>query len=248
MKRPASLISISALTRFVIRFERRPMVFLLRTLVSVLIPVVVVAGVIFGLAGRWDVWNVWAYAGIFVVLSFLQTLAIYRKSPDLLKERFKPAALGRLRWTTHRAFLVVSILQWSIAGLDQRFHWSDIVPPAGVLAGLVIFAIGWGLLTWSTSVNPFFSPEIRIQADRGQRVISNGPYTIVRHPGYANILLGVIACGLALNSLLAIIPAVIYGAITVRVTAIEDRMLHDELAGYADYAAKVCYRLIPGIW
>jgi protein-S-isoprenylcysteine O-methyltransferase Ste14 len=103
-------------------------------------------------------------------------------------------------------------------------------------------------MTWSASVNPFFSPEIRIQAGRGQRVISKGPYTIVRHPGYASILLGVIACGLALNSLLAIIPAVIYLAVTVRQTMIEDRMLRDELAGYADYAAKVRYRLILGVW
>jgi len=70
----------------------------------------------------------------------------------------------------------------------------------------------------------------------------------VRHPGYASSLLWVAAGGLALNSLLSIIPALIYLAITVRVTAIEDQMLRDELAGYAEYAAKVRYRLIPGIW
>jgi protein-S-isoprenylcysteine O-methyltransferase Ste14 len=70
----------------------------------------------------------------------------------------------------------------------------------------------------------------------------------VRHPGYATILLASLANGLALNSLLSIIPAAIYLVITVRVTAIEDRMLHDELAGYSDYAAIVRYRLIPGIW
>jgi protein-S-isoprenylcysteine O-methyltransferase Ste14 len=228
--------------------RRRPIMYLLLNLVAVMILGVVSAGVIFVLAGRWDVWNVWAYAGIFVVSGFFQTLAIYRKSPDLLKERLKPAAPARVRWTTSRAFFVLSILQWSIAGLDQRFHWSDIVPPAGVVAGLVIFAIGWGLLTWSASVNPFFSPAVRIQADRGQRLISKGPYTILPHPGYASILLSVVASGVALNSLLAIIPAVIYGAITVRVTAIEDRMLRDELAGYAEYAANVRYRLIPGLW
>jgi len=128
--------------------------------------------------------------------------------------------------------------------VDQRFHWSDILP----LAGLVIFAIGWGLAAWSASVNPFFSPAVRIQEERGQRVISEGPYAILRHPGYAGILLSTETGGLALNSLLAIIPALIYLAVTVRVTAIEDQILRDELAGYADYAAKVRYRLIPGIW
>jgi protein-S-isoprenylcysteine O-methyltransferase Ste14 len=105
-----------------------------------------------------------------------------------------------------------------------------------------------GLFIWSGLVNPFFSPEVRIQADVGQRVISEGPYAIVRHPGYATGLLYVFAAGLALNSLLSIIPAIIYAAITVRVTAIEDQMLRDELAGYSDYAAIVRYRLIPGIW
>jgi len=209
---------------------------------------VIPAVLIFGLAGRWDLWNVWAYVGIGVVLFTFQTLALYRKNPDLLKERMKSGAPGRVRWTVGRASPALSILQWSIAGLDQRFHWSDIVPPAGVVAGLVIYAIGWGLFTWAALVNPFFSPEVRIQSDRGQRVISGGPYAIVRHPGYATNLLSVVASAAALNSLLSIIPAVIFLAVTVRVTAIEDQMLHDELAGYADYGAKVPYRLIPGMW
>jgi len=205
------------------------------------------AGLVFGLAGRWDLWNVWAYAGIVVVSLTFQTLAVYRKSPDLLKERMKPGTRGR-DLPLRLAYNVMFIVHWGIAGLDQRFHWSDVVPQAGVVAGLVIDAIGLGLLTWAALVNPFFSPEVRIQADRGQRVISAGPYAIVRHPGYATILLSVLATGLALNSLLSILPALIYLAVTVRVTAIEDQMLHDELAGYADYAAQVRYRLLPGIW
>jgi protein-S-isoprenylcysteine O-methyltransferase Ste14 len=223
------------------------MFLLLNLLVIVLLFGAISPTVIFGLAGRWDVWNVWAYAGISVVSLAFQTLAIYRQSPDLLKARMKEAG-GRVRLRADRAFVVLSISQWIIAGLDQRFHWSDSVPLVGVVAGLVIVAIGWGLTTWSVWVNPFFSPAVRIQAERGQRVISTGPYAIVRHPGYATILLCLVASAVALNSLLSIIPAVIYLAVTVRQTAIEDRMLHDELAGYADYAAKVRYRLIPGVW
>jgi len=79
-------------------------------------------------------------------------------------------------------------------------------------------------------------------------VISEGPYAIVRHPGYAGQLLFFVASGVALNSLLLIIPLVIGGSFLIHRTAIEDRMLHDELAGYAHYAAKVRYRLIPGVW
>ena len=223
------------------------MFLLLNLLVVVVLFGAISPAVIFGLAGRWDLWNVWAYAGISVISLAFQTLVIYRQSPDLLKARMMESG-GRVRWTAHHAFVVLSILQWSIAGLDQRFHWSDSIPSAGLVAGLVIVAIAWGLTTWSVWVNRFFSPAVRIQADRGQRVISTGPYAIVRHPGYATILLCMVASAVALNSLLSIIPAVIYMAVTVRQTMIEDRMLRDELAGYADYAAKVRYRLIPGIW
>jgi protein-S-isoprenylcysteine O-methyltransferase Ste14 len=206
------------------------------------------AVLIFVLAGRWDLWNVWAFAGILVVWFSFQGLAASRASFGLLKERINPATRGR-DVALRIGGLVMLVLPWSIAGLDQRFHWSDIVPLAGVVAGLVICAIGLGLYAWSLLVNPFFILATRIQADRGQRVISAGPYAIVRHPGYAGSLLIVVAGGLALNSLLSIIAAVIVmAAFLPRLTAAEDRMLHDELAGYADYAAKVRYRLLPGIW
>ena len=79
-------------------------------------------------------------------------------------------------------------------------------------------------------------------------MINEGPYAIVRHPGYAGNLLAMVASAAALNSLLSLIPAAIFLANVVNVTAIEDRMLQDELPGYADYAAKVRFRLIPGVW
>jgi len=222
--------------------------YLLQNLVAVVFFGLLPAVVLCALAGHWDLWNVWATAGIFIAWFTFQTLAIYRKSPDILKERMKLGTGGRVRFPVGLAFVVVNMLQWIIAGLDQRFHWSDVVPTTGVVAGIVIFAIGWGLFTWSALVNPFFSPEVRIQTDRGQKVIYEGPYSIVRHPGYTTNILSVVASGLALNSLLLIIPAIIFAAVTVRVTAIEDQMLRDELAGYAEYAAKVRYRLIPGVW
>ena len=86
--------------------------YLLLNLITFTILGGVAAGVIFGLAGRWDLWNVWAYVGALVVLLSIGTLLDYRKSPDLLKERFKPAAPGRVQWTTSRAFPMVSLLQW----------------------------------------------------------------------------------------------------------------------------------------
>ncbi len=223
--------------------------YLFRNLVTLIIVGLVPAVVLCALAGRWDVWNAWVTAGIFIALLAFQSVALYRKSPAILQERMQLlTGGGRVRWPLGLAAPVVTLVQFSIAGLDQRFHWSNTVPPAGVVAGIVLFAIGWGLFTWSALVNPFFSPEVRLQAERGQRVIHEGPYAIVRHPGYATNLLAVVATGLALNSLLSLLPAVLFAALTVRVTAIEDRMLREELAGYAAYATKVRYRLVPGLW
>jgi len=206
----------------------------------------VAAGVIFGLAGRWDLWNVWAFIGLNVVLLSFVALVEYRSNPDLLKEGSEPIAPGHVRWSRIPGML--TILQWIIAGLDQRFHWSTVIPASLILTGLVIFALSWGLGAWARSVNPFFSPTIRIQEERGQRVISAGPYAIVRHPGYVGFLLSLVGTSLALNSLLSILSVFIAVPVITQMTVFEDRMLQNGLAGYADYAAKVRYRLIPGIW
>ncbi len=205
------------------------------------------AVLMFSLSGRWGLWNVWAYAAIYAAVFSFQDLALFRTNRDMLKERYRPSTAGSGQPLVI-AGLAVLILHWSIAGLDQRLHWSDVVPPAGVVAGLVICAGGLGLFAWSMLVNPFFSSQVRIQSDRGQRVIGAGPYAIVRHPGYAGQLLFAVASGVALNSLFAVIVLVIAFLPLFRRTMVEDRMLHDELPGYADYAAKVRYRLIPGIW
>jgi protein-S-isoprenylcysteine O-methyltransferase Ste14 len=113
---------------------------------------------------------------------------------------------------------------------------------------LAIFAFALAFFVWAILVNRFFSTAVRIQSDRGHHVITNGPYAIVRHPGYAGGVLAFVASALALNSLLVIVPAAIMLAVFVVRTADEDRMLQRELAGYADYSAKVRYRLIPGVW
>jgi protein-S-isoprenylcysteine O-methyltransferase Ste14 len=223
-------------------------------LLRLLVETIVIAGVlpavlIFSIAGRWDLWNVWAYVGILTILFCYHIVALYRKNPDLLKEREKPPSHGRAWWTITITPAVMYILQPIVAGLDHRYHWSDIIPLGGVIAGLVIVVIGLSLLTWAMFVNPFFSGAIRIQADRGQRVIHEGPYAFLRHPGHAGGILAFLAAALALNSLLSILPVVVIMVpIVVYRTIVEEQMLRDELAGYADYAAKVPYRLIPGIW
>jgi protein-S-isoprenylcysteine O-methyltransferase Ste14 len=97
-------------------------------------------------------------------------------------------------------------------------------------------------------VNKFFEPFVRIQTDRGHRVIDTGPYALVRHPGYVFGYLSFLGIPLALGSLWALIPAILTGSLLVLRTIWEDQMLREELPGYKEYAQRVRYRLVPGIW
>jgi protein-S-isoprenylcysteine O-methyltransferase Ste14 len=96
--------------------------------------------------------------------------------------------------------------------------------------------------------NRFFSIAVRIQTDRGHRLVSSGPYRSVRHPGYLGMSVAGPASVLALGSWLALVPALLYALLIVRRAALEDRYLRTELDGYAAFAARVRYRLIPGVW
>jgi len=168
--------------------------------------------------------------------------------PDLLRERMRPG--GRALPLGLRLFTAVMFVHWSVAGLDcGRFHFSDSVAPWLQAAAFVVFAIGYALAFWAMAVNRFFSSVVRIQSDRGQYVVTSGPYAYVRHPGYGAGILIVLASGVALGSWLAAIvitaaslPFLLYRTVT------EDRVLTVELAGYADYANRVPWRLLPKIW
>ena len=207
--------------------------------------VVAAAAVLFAAAGTVAIQGFWVYLAIFSVIMIVSFAAL---DPGLLRERMRPG--GQKPPLALRVFSLVLFMHWIVAGLDRgRFHWSDNVP--GWLQGvcLLTFAAGYALALWAMRVNRFFSSVIRIQTDRGQHVVTTGPYAFVRHPGYAAWLLIIVASGPALGSWLAAalvvifsLPFLLYRAIT------EDLILQVELAGYSDYAARVRWRLIPGIW
>ena len=206
-----------------------------------------IGGILFAAAGRIDLPFFWAYLGVIAGFSLLAMLTV---SPELLQERTKPAAGGRDNLTFLRVVAGLTFAgQWIIAGLDVgRFHGSDAVPPWLQGLGLAGVAGFFGVWYWAMRVNPFFSAAVRIQADRGHHVVSSGPYRCVRHPGYATFIVLGVGGPLALGSWWATVPHLAAVALFVRRAALEDRMLQNELAGYADYAGTVRYRLIPGIW
>jgi protein-S-isoprenylcysteine O-methyltransferase Ste14 len=116
------------------------------------------------------------------------------------------------------------------------------------MTALVLFAAALGLTTWAMNTNRFFSPVIRIQRERGHHLITTGPYRYIRHPGYLAAVISWVFGSFALGSWWAMVPAGVCILILLRRTIIEDRFLHAELAGYAEYARTVRYRWVPGVW
>jgi protein-S-isoprenylcysteine O-methyltransferase Ste14 len=125
--------------------------------------------------------------------------------------------------------------------------WSD-VPPWVVATGYILLIGGVAITAWAQAVNPFFEPGVRIQTERAQRVITSGPYRVVRHPGYSAAIALFIGIPLALASWWALLPAALATALLVVRTSLEDRLLGAELPGYDAYASRTRYRLLPGVW
>jgi protein-S-isoprenylcysteine O-methyltransferase Ste14 len=135
-----------------------------------------------------------------------------------------------------------------VAGLDERLGWSPEISLGVQVGGLAVVALGCLLSGWAMLVNRFFSAVVRIQSDRGHSVVSTGPYRLVRHPAYVGGMVVYLATGPALVSLWALVPGLLVTILLAVRTALEDRTLRGELPGYEEYASRVRYRLIPGIW
>ncbi len=203
---------------------------------------------LFGSAGRWDWPNAWVLLGLNFAASLTGT-ALLSRNPGLRAERHNVKA-GK-NWDKPIVgvmVLVGPVATWITAGLDTRFHWSDGMPRAAFIAGVVVAVLSAALIAWAMHTNKFFSAVVRIQKDRGHVVVTSGPYRFVRHPGYTGMAAFTLATPLILNSRWAFVPAVATAAVTGLRTLLEDRTLHNELEGYADYARRVRYRLVPPIW
>jgi len=139
------------------------------------------------------------------------------------------------------------LLMFTGAGLD--FRWHGLRFPIWVtIAGLLVALAGVAVTATAMYANRFFASTVRIQTDRGQVVVSDGPYGIVRHPGYVGMALSYLCMPVALGSVWALLPAVLTVLLLVFRTVLEDRTLQKELSGYSQYAESVPYRLLPGIW
>lgn len=229
--------------------ERAPRRLALRIALGVVSMVVFVA-VFFLIAGRIDWLAGWAYLGLTVCGQGVSVLYLWRKDPELLRRR---AEMGEGTKTWDKACLglfgTACMAIVLVAALDAgRFGWSA-MPVWLWPVGAVLYAFFFVLITWAMAANTFFEKTVRIQHDRGHRVIDSGPYRFVRHPGYLAVLVGfLLPPPLLLGSWWAMIPAFVGAALLIVRTVLEDRTLRRELPGYKDYAQRVRYRLVPGVW
>jgi protein-S-isoprenylcysteine O-methyltransferase Ste14 len=221
----------------------------MRTFAVSVVGFALVVAVIFWPAGTLDWAAGWIYVALITANMALTVAYVRRVNPELIARRLQIGE-GTKHWDRiwSAIFRPLFVVIHVVAGLDAvRYEWSAM--PAWLWPlGAMLFVGGMGLVMWSMGVNRFFETNVRIQTDRGHRVIDTGPYAIVRHPGYVGFLGWTFAVPLLLGSWWAFVPAAAAAVGLLIRTAMEDRTLADELTGYAEYSERVPFRLIPGVW
>ncbi len=210
--------------------------------------VIFIAIILFISAGRWDWQKAWLFLIIYQVGVITSAMVAFRLNPEVINER------GRIAKDTKSwdkiivsIYTILSVVTFVIAGLDERYHWSY-VPLWLIIAGCIGLVLGLLLTIWVMTSNAFLSTTVHIQKERGHKVATTGPYHFVRHPMYAGSLLMFWAIPMILGSWMALIPSAANAILFVVRTYLEDKTLQVELPGYADYAQRTRFRLIPGIW
>lgn len=204
---------------------------------------------VFGPVGRLDWLPGWLFIATLVIGFAVSGLVLAVVNPVIYRARSRFQA-GTQKWdlVLLAVILPAMVAEIPLGTLDSgRMHWSAMPFWVVVLGhGLILVAIAG--TAWAQAVNPFFEPGVRLQKEREQRVISNGPYALVRHPGYTAAIMLFIGIALALASWWALVPAALASGLLVLRTSWEDKLLQSGLPGYADYAQRVRFRLLPGIW
>ena len=205
---------------------------------------------LFPSAGRLDWFRGWISIAFWSAGMTAFILIVSRCNPTLLaaRQKWRHKDTKRFDKIFLAAFLPLVLMQPVLAGLDAvRYRWSS-MPFGFVYPGAVLFVLGVALMAWAMAVNPFAESTVRIQTDRGQCVITSGPYSRVRHPMYVGFILMYLGAPLIWGSVWALVVSGVIAIELIWRTALEDRTLRRELSGYGDYAARTRYRLLPGLW
>lgn len=217
-------------------------------ILSSYIGVVIIAGIIFLAGGKLLYWQ----AQLYLLLAVLGTTLTHVLAPsgsNIAAQRARNAKAGEAwdRRILGLSFLL-TIITFVVAGLDSgRFGWSRPMPLGLTIAGAAIMIAGQLIFALARRENAFFSSTVHIESERAHVVCSTGPYTIVRHPGYAGMILSLIGFPLVLGSYWSFIPVAASVALLVVRANLEDRFLQERLAGYREYSRAVTYKLLPFI-
>ena len=220
--------------------------------IGVILTYLLMALVLLACGGDPGWWQGWLYSVWLVAIGIGSRIIAEKRHPGIMAERGR---LGRDQnvkaWDKILAPLMAISITFPlliVAGLDHRFGWSPEFPTWLVILCFILIIVGYSFATWAIAENRFFSVMMRIQLERGHQVCDSGPYRIVRHPGYAGNILPLPGIAMALSSVWTFIPALAALLIIVIRTRLEDRALQEELRGYKEYASRVRYKLIPGIY
>ena len=218
-----------------------------RAVGATLASALVFAALLFGVYGslRWPM--AWAFLAWYALYA-LAGLALLPRA--LIEERSRiPADVERADLArAGLALLFLFPVTLAASALDVRAATAPALPPALRAAACAVFVAGYAFSLWAAHVNPFFSAAVSIQRERGHHVVDRGPYAIVRHPGYAGPMLAHLALPLALGSTLGLAPALLGCGLLALRAVYEERRLARELPGYAEYAARVRFRILPRVW
>jgi protein-S-isoprenylcysteine O-methyltransferase Ste14 len=186
---------------------------------------------------------------LYLIVSVIAGALMLLGHQDTLSERGKKQKNTK-NWDKVLLPILVLLVYFGIylvAGLGNRFHWGRL-PMECFYAGIILYLVSSVFTVWPVLENRHFESTSRIQEDRGQAVITSGPYRIIRHPGYAGIVIWAIASCLMFGTLAVGIAGFVIIVIIFIRTYMEDKMLKNELAGYLEYSQTVKYRLIPFVW
>ena len=197
-------------------------------------------------------WQAWLYSLLIVAAGAGSRMWAERRHPGMTAERQNVEIIQSAKtWDKVLAPLMAVSLVYPVAivaGLDHRYEWSGEFPLWLDLVGIALIAAGYAFASWALAENRFFYSVVSIRTDRGHAVCDTGPYRFVRHPGYAGNIVALFGIVLALDSAWTLVPVALALIISVTRTVLEDRTLQDELPGYRDYARRVRFRLIPGVF
>lgn len=196
-------------------------------------------------AGTLDYWQLYLYCGVLFLPMFFVLQYFWRRNPEFLERRMKSKENIGTQRKLIGASIPLFVIGFILCGLDQRFGWSR-VPVSIVLAADIVVFAAYALIFLVFRANSYASRVVEVSTE--QKVISTGPYAIVRHPMYVGVLLLYLATPVALASYWALIPFVLFIGILIARIRSEERELSEKLPGYSEYCARVKYRLLPYLW